>query len=141
MKRKRAHINLKTKLVAALCALVHEEDGRLVPIIPHEHAKAMSEDQILSLFAWDHYPIPHAEDGPDEHWNIVPSLIPGHRIKTATIDAIERGFHLRGVGGNACESGAGDLLRPLKALFELVQSRLKHDDHTFLINSQGGCLN
>lgn len=86
MKRKRAHINLKTKLVAALCALVHEEDGRLVPIIPHEHAKAMSEDQILSLFAWDHYPIPHAEDGPDEHWNIVPSLIPGHRIKTATID-------------------------------------------------------
>lgn len=86
MSRSRAHVSLRTKLAAALCNMMHEEDGKLVPIFTHEEARALSEDQILSLFAWDHDPIPHAEGGEDAHYNLRPSLIVPHRRKTATVD-------------------------------------------------------
>ena len=78
MARERKHISLKTKLAAALAKL----------FLTHDEARALSEDQILSIVQWDHYPIPHAApyNGPDEHWNLDPSLIPAHRKKTATID-------------------------------------------------------
>ncbi|MDC7784827.1 hypothetical protein PQJ75_00980 [Rhodoplanes sp. TEM] len=83
----RKHISLKTKLAAALLTLRRvDENGVLVPIIPHEHAKLMSAEQIISLFQWDHYPIPHALGGPDEPWNLQPELIRPHRVKTATQD-------------------------------------------------------
>ncbi len=83
---KRGHISLKTKLVAALCQMMHEVDGKLELILTHDEAKALSEDQILSLFNFDHDPIPHAEGGEDAHYNLTPKLIPGHRKKTATVD-------------------------------------------------------
>jgi hypothetical protein len=87
---KRDHISFKTKLAAALCSLLHvDEEGRLVPIIPHEDAKNMHEDQILSLFHFDHFPIAKAFDGPETHWNLRPLLIKEHRVKTATKDAKE----------------------------------------------------
>lgn len=86
MSRARAHISFKTKLVAALCQMRHEVDGKLELILNHDEAKALSEDQILSLFHWDHTVTPHAEDGADAHWNLAPELIVPHRIKTATID-------------------------------------------------------
>lgn len=73
---KRAHIGLKTKLAAALSAL----------FLTHDEAKALSEDQVLSLVVWDHDPIPHAEGGKDVHYNLSPSLIVPHRKKTATVD-------------------------------------------------------
>lgn len=73
---KRAHIGLKTKLAAAIGALY----------FTYEERTALSEDQILSLVAWDHDPIPHAHDGPDTHDNLTPRLIAEHRVKTATID-------------------------------------------------------
>ena len=78
MSRKRSHISLKTKLAAAISKL----------FFTHEEAKELSEDQILSLVQWDHYPIPHAApyNGPDAHWNLEPSLIPSHREKTAKTD-------------------------------------------------------
>lgn len=78
MSRKRGHISFKTKLAAALSKL----------FFTHEEAKELSEDQILSLVQWDHFPIPHAApyNGPDVHWNLEPSLIPQHREKTAKID-------------------------------------------------------
>lgn len=76
MSRKRAHINLKTKLAAAISTM----------FLSHDEAKALSEDQVLSLVTWDHDPIPHAHDGPDTHYNLVPRLIPGHREKTAKVD-------------------------------------------------------
>lgn len=83
---KRGHITFKTKLVAALCQMRHEVDGKLELILNHDEAKALSEDQILSLFAFDHDPIPHAEGGEDVHYNLRPELIVPHRRKTATID-------------------------------------------------------
>lgn len=86
MSRPRAHVSFKTKLVAALCQMRHEVDGRLELILTHDQAKALSEDQILSLFQWQHGVIPHAEDGPDTHWNLEPMLIAPHRKMTATID-------------------------------------------------------
>ena len=76
MSRKRAHIGLKTKLAAAIGALY----------FTHEERTALSEDQILSLVAWDHDPIPHANGGPDSHDNLTPRLIAEHRVKTATAD-------------------------------------------------------
>ena len=86
MSRARGHISFKTKLVAALCQMRHEVDGKLELILSHDDAKALSEDQVLSLFHWDHTVIPHAEDGPDVHWNLAPELIVPHRKKTATVD-------------------------------------------------------
>lgn len=83
---KRAHINLKTKLAAALCQMMHEVDGKLELILTHAEAKQLSEDQVLSLFAFDHDPIPHAEGGEDAHYNLRPSLIVPHRKKTAEVD-------------------------------------------------------
>ena len=87
MKSPRANIPLKTKLAAALLTMKRPDDnGELVLIIPHEHAKLMSDEQIISLFHFDHYPIPHAHEGPDEAWNLEPRLIAEHRTKTAKID-------------------------------------------------------
>lgn len=86
MARKRGHVSLKTKLAAALCQMMHEVDGKLEPIFTHAEARELSEDQILSLFQWDHSVTPHAEGGEDVHWNLEPKLIVPHRIKTKTID-------------------------------------------------------
>lgn len=83
---KRKHVSLKTKLAAALCQMRHKVDGKWELILTHAEAAALSEDQVLSLFAWDHDPIPHAEGGLDVHWNLEPKLIAQHRTKTYTID-------------------------------------------------------
>lgn len=85
MTRKRGHISYKTKLAAAL--------GNL--FLTHAERTALSEDQVLSLVAWDHDPIPHAPpyNGPDSHDNLTPRLIADHRAKTAKQDvpAIAKG--------------------------------------------------
>lgn len=86
MARRRGYVSLKTKLAAALCQMMHEVDGKLELIITHAEARELSEDQILSLFQWDHSVTPHAEDGEDCHWNLEPKLIVPHRIKTKTVD-------------------------------------------------------
>ncbi|MET4187645.1 hypothetical protein ABIB86_000406 [Bradyrhizobium sp. JR1.7] len=72
----RKHISLRTKLAAAICQL----------FLTHDEAAALSEDQVLLLVHWDHYPIPHAEGGSDSHFNLVAALVPGHKEKTAKID-------------------------------------------------------
>lgn len=72
----RKHISFKTKLAAALSAL----------FFTHDEAKALSEDQVLSLVVWDHDPVPHAHGGEDAHYNLTPRLIFDHRQKTAKID-------------------------------------------------------
>lgn len=72
----RKHISIKTKLAAAICQL----------FLTHDEAVALSEDQVLLLVHWDHCPVPHAEGGPDAHFNLVAALVPGHREKTAKID-------------------------------------------------------
>lgn len=76
MARDRKHITPKTKLAAAIGAL----------FLTYDERKLLSEDQVLSLVHWDHDPIPHAEDGTDDHFNLTPALIGGHRVKTATVD-------------------------------------------------------
>lgn len=78
--------NLRTKCAAALLALTDERGERL---IPHKHAKAMSADQIISLFQFDHHPIRAEAGGPTEPWNLDPRLIPEHRDKTARRDIPE----------------------------------------------------
>lgn len=86
MKPDRKHPSLMIKLASALLTMRHEVDGKLVPIFTFEEAKALSAEQICSLFQFDHYPIRHDDGGPLEPWNLVPRLIKAHRIKTATID-------------------------------------------------------
>ena len=81
----RAHISLKTRLAAAVCALLD---------IPHEHAELMHEDQVLSLVQWDHYPVRYADGiklgkSPadlNHHSNIQPLPIMAHRKKTSSVD-------------------------------------------------------
>ncbi len=75
---------LRDKLAAALA---------IIAGVPYEHRKLMTADQIISLFQFDHDPIPHAApfNGPAVHWNCTPRLINGeslagigHREKTKT---------------------------------------------------------
>jgi hypothetical protein len=86
----RKHVSLKTKLAAALLQmtrLTKRHGGwEVPPIIPFSEAQRMTEDQIIALFHFDHYPIPHAQGGPDEPWNLVPTLRADHAEKTAKID-------------------------------------------------------
>lgn len=83
----RKPISLKTKLASALLTMKRDDGaGNLVPIIPHDHAKLMSDEQIIGLFQFHHYPIRHEAGGPDEAWNLEPLLIAEHRQITATID-------------------------------------------------------
>lgn len=74
---KRDYIRLKVQLAAALCQIAD---------IPYEDAKAMTPDQVISLFHLDHG-IYHTWDGPDEHWNLRWRPILEHRAKTAKVDA------------------------------------------------------
>lgn len=67
---------LTAKLAAALRELFQ---------IPHEHAKLMTDEQVLSLFQWHHIEY-HATGGSAEHWNLDPLTIRGHRARTAKID-------------------------------------------------------
>ena len=83
---KRPHISLKTKLASALLTIRIEENGKLVPFIDHETAKQMTADQIISLFHFDHYPIAKWMEGADEPWNLIPTPIMEHRVKTAKYD-------------------------------------------------------
>lgn len=84
---KRAHISLKTKLAAALLQMKrYVGDGEWVNIIPHEEAKTLTADQIISRFHFNHHPIPHAHGGPDEPWNLDPEPVERHREITAKID-------------------------------------------------------
>ena len=80
---KRKTPNLRTKLAAALLQI---KDGDGKPLISWAHAQLLSAEQINSLFQFDHYPIRHEAGGPAEPWNLVPRLIPDHRIKTAKFD-------------------------------------------------------
>jgi hypothetical protein len=74
---KRGHISLKVKLAAALLQLGH---------IPFSQAQRMTADEIIALYHFDHYPIPHAQDGPDEPWNLRPLLVAAHHEVTAKVD-------------------------------------------------------
>ncbi len=86
----RKHISLKVKLAAALLQMKRCErtltGERWTLVIPHEEAKTLTPDQIIARFHFDHYPIPHAQDGPDEPWNLTPAPIAGHQEKTAKVD-------------------------------------------------------
>ena len=87
MAKTRKKIPDKTKLAAALLTIVRPNDaGELVPVIDYESAKKMTEDQVLSIFQWDHYPTPKNQGGEDKHYNLVPRPIIEHRIKSAKID-------------------------------------------------------
>ncbi len=82
----RKSISLKTKLASALLMLTGP-DGR--DIIPYQDSKQMSADQIISLFAFDHWPIRKADGGSDHPSNLTPRLIAAHREKTAKVDVPE----------------------------------------------------
>lgn len=69
----RSHVSLKTKLAATLLALGH---------IPHEEAKLLTPDEIVSRFNFDHYPIRHEAGGPAAPWNLVPRLCAEHSRRT-----------------------------------------------------------
>ncbi|WP_035677659.1 hypothetical protein [Bradyrhizobium liaoningense] len=84
--RRRDYIPLKTRLAATLCEILTDDGtGKLVKVIPHEDAVKMTEDQVLSLFHFDHA-IYHAQGGADAFWNLTPTLIPEHREKTRKRD-------------------------------------------------------
>lgn len=77
---KRAHISLRTKLASALLALGH---------VPYSDAKAMTADQIISLYQW-HHGIQHSVKVVDEFWNLEPMLIAPHRARSPADSAVVR---------------------------------------------------
>lgn len=88
--KKRPHINLTTKLAAALLTIVRpDEHGVLCRVISHAEAKTLTARAILARFEWDHYPVRFADGGCSEPWNLEPRPIIEHRTKTAKKDAPE----------------------------------------------------
>lgn len=75
----RRALNMETKLASALLALGD---------IPYLDAKAMGAANLISLYQFDHN-IRHAEGGTIDFWNLAPTLIIPHRIKSATVDVPE----------------------------------------------------
>ena len=80
MTAKRKHIRDSTKLAAMICIWLE---------LPQDIAEAMTESDVLALVEWDHFPIRHADGGPDAHWNLQPLLAGDHKIKSKK-DAGER---------------------------------------------------
>ena len=82
---KRKHISWKTRCASAVLALMNERGSEQW----YADAKAMTEDQFLSLFHFDHnilHETGHLEA--DKYWNLAPMLIKAHREKTKTDAAI-----------------------------------------------------
>lgn len=81
---KRKTISLRTKLAATLLRLGD---------VPYEHAKLLHEDQIISLYHFDHG-ILHAVEVNDLFWNLTPRLIAPHKEKskkdTSTVAKVKR---------------------------------------------------
>lgn len=50
--------------------------------LPHGIAQTLSEDEIIALVEFDHYPCRKADGGPDAHWNLRPLLRHDHLAKT-----------------------------------------------------------
>lgn len=86
---KRRYISIKTKLASTLLAMGH---------VPYDEAKQMTEDQIISLFHFDHNVL-HRDGGADVYWNLTPMLISAHRIKTGSdIKALAKTRRIRAWG-------------------------------------------
>ncbi len=78
---------MSEKLAAVLLTImVEDESGRLVPAIDRDRAKTMTAREIISVFDFDHYPIPKALDGSNHPTNLVARVRAEHRGKTAKID-------------------------------------------------------
>lgn len=81
---------LKEQLAAALRdMMVSDGKGGFERAIPWEHARNMTADQILALFARDHYPIRYEMGGPSVHWNCQWLFTGDHNKKTAKKDQPE----------------------------------------------------
>jgi hypothetical protein len=83
--------NLSEKLASALLIIADlRGEG-----IPFDVAKAMTAEQILSLFQW-HHENRRANGGSNHPTNLTPLWIKEHRERTATIDkpAIDKGKRL-----------------------------------------------
>lgn len=84
---KRKAPSLKIKLAAALLEMKRYDEAQaaFIPVIGYEESKAMTADQIISRFHFDHG-VAHAHDGPAAPWNLTPRPVEEHRAKTATVD-------------------------------------------------------
>ncbi len=74
--RKRGHINLTTKLAAALACLLPQEWRDLL------REMRVSPEIVISHFQMDHVVL-HCHYGSDEWWNLDPKLIDAHKKKSA----------------------------------------------------------
>jgi hypothetical protein len=50
--------------------------------LPHEIAKAMTEDEIIGLVEYHHHPVRKADGGEDVHYNLQPMLRADHKVET-----------------------------------------------------------
>ena len=105
----RKHISDKTRLAATLLARGE---------VPYTDAKKMSEDQLISLYHWDHnilHESGHADR--DKFWNLAPMLIKAHREKTrADAKIIAKSRRIRAWNDRSKDSaGAGNHVARLRS--------------------------
>jgi hypothetical protein len=65
-----------------LAAMILAWDRRAWAAISYERSKQMTAKQINALVELDHWPIRHADGGPDEPWNLMPRYKSEHLEKT-----------------------------------------------------------
>jgi len=98
MSRRKAP-TLKQKLASALLTIVRpNEHGIMVPVIPYERAKNMTEDEIIACFHFDHG-VFATWGGPNAAWNLTPRPVAEHIAKTkrdvGEIAKVRRGLKRR----------------------------------------------
>ena len=75
MPRNRKHINLKTKLAAALSLNLPQD------VLDEARRRKLPAEAILAVFDFDHIQL-HSLGGSDEWWNLQPLLRAEHRLKS-----------------------------------------------------------
>ena len=79
--RKRKHLSLEVRLAALTLAWLRR-DYRKNCEISHAEAKKLTARQIIGMIEYHHWPIAHADGGPDEAWNLDPIIAIDHLNET-----------------------------------------------------------
>jgi hypothetical protein len=105
--------------------------------VPYEHAKAMTADQIISLYHFDHGKL-HALECDDSFWNLTPRLISAHREKSRRDTSIVAKVVRNEAAQQAFNKVLSALVEEKRKLREERRARSRWPKRTFASTSKRG---